>query len=98
MLIILVAVTAGVGPARAETRSITLPPEIAAFPPGPNVDAAESHCLTCHSAEYVLTQPPKLKRSKDFWRAEVTKMVKVFGAPIEDGVAARIIDYLVSTP
>jgi hypothetical protein len=29
--------------------------------------------------------------------AEVTKMIKVYGAPIEDADVARIVDYLATT-
>jgi hypothetical protein len=32
--------------------------------------------------------------TKDFWQAEVTKMIKVYGAPIDDSDASKIVDYL----
>jgi sulfite dehydrogenase (cytochrome) subunit B len=51
--------------------------------------------MTCHSADYIKVQPPR--QGKAFWTAEVNKMIKVFGAPIEPGDAAKIIDYLVAT-
>ena len=35
--------------------------------------------------------------TKDFWQAEVTKMIKVYGAPIDDSDASKIVDYLAAT-
>jgi len=54
----------------AEVR-IELPPETAAFKPGPGSEIANGQCLTCHSVEYVTTQPPL---PGTFWMAEVNKM------------------------
>ena len=34
------------------------------------------------------------KFKKDFWTAEVTKMIKVYGAPIDDADVGKIVDYL----
>jgi hypothetical protein len=48
----------------------------------------------CHSADYIKTQPRGEKFKKDFWAAEVTKMIKVYGAPIEDADVGKIVDYL----
>ena len=39
-------------------------------------------------------QPRGEKFKKDFWTAEVTKMIKVYGAPIEDADVGKIVDYL----
>jgi hypothetical protein len=52
----------------------------------------QNNCTACHSADYINTQPHGLK--KDFWQAEVTKMIKVYGAPIEDADVGKIVDYL----
>jgi mono/diheme cytochrome c family protein len=82
------------GPVGAAPVSYTLPDETAAFGPGPNLDVIQSNCAACHSADYINTQPRGAKFKRDFWRAEVTKMIKVFGAPIDDADAARIVDYL----
>jgi mono/diheme cytochrome c family protein len=71
-----------------------LPDETAAFKPGANVDVVKNNCTACHSADYVQTQPRGSKFSKDFWLAEVTKMIKVYGAPIDDADAGKIVDYL----
>jgi hypothetical protein len=51
--------------------------------------------MGCHSADYVLTQPPGMPRS--FWEAEVNKMKKVFGAPLPDDQVTPLVDYLVRT-
>ena len=51
----------------------------------------------CHSSDYVNTQPRNVKSKKDFWQAEVTKMIKVYGAPIEDADVPKIVEYLAAT-
>jgi sulfite dehydrogenase (cytochrome) subunit B len=72
------------------------PDEVAAFKPGPNLDVVQGNCGACHSSDYIATQPP-MKDKKGFWQAEVTKMIKVYGAPIEDADVGKIVDYLTST-
>jgi len=84
-------------PANAAAASYTLPDETAAFKPGPNLEVVQNNCTACHSADYVNTQPRGPKFKKDFWQAEVTKMIKVYGAPIDDADAAKIVDYLAAT-
>ena len=74
--------------------SYTLPDEIAAFKPGANLDTVQNNCTACHSADYIKTQPRGEKFKKDFWAAEVTKMIKVYGASIEDADVGKIVDYL----
>ena len=74
--------------------SYKLPDETAAFKPGANLETVQNNCTACHSADYVKTQPRGEKFRKDFWAAEVTKMVKVYGAPIEDADVGKIVDYL----
>jgi hypothetical protein len=80
----------------APTRvSITLPGDLGfAFKPGPGVAETQARCLTCHSSAYVSTQQG-LDRAH--WSAEVTKMRKVYGAPMSDAEAATIVDYLTVT-
>jgi sulfite dehydrogenase (cytochrome) subunit B len=80
--------------AHAKPVKYELPPEAAAFKPGPNQDVAVNNCTACHSADYIRTQPQGPKFKKDFWQAEVTKMIKVYGAPIDDADAGKIVDYL----
>jgi sulfite dehydrogenase (cytochrome) subunit B len=74
-----------------------LPDETAAFKPGPNLDVVQNNCTACHSADYISTQPRGPKFKKDFWQAEVTKMIKVYGAPIGDADVPRIVEYLAAT-
>jgi mono/diheme cytochrome c family protein len=83
--------------ANAAPVSYTLPDEIAAYKPGPNLEVVQNNCTACHSADYVNTQPRGPKFKKDFWQAEVTKMIKVYGAPIDDADVGKIVDYLAAT-
>jgi mono/diheme cytochrome c family protein len=82
------------GAAAAAPVSYTLPEETSSFKPGSNVEVVKNNCTACHSADYVQTQPRGPKFSKDFWQAEVTKMIKLYGAPIEDADVGKILDYL----
>ena len=83
--------------AQAAPVSYALPEETAAFKPGPNLDVVKANCAACHSADYVQTQPRGEKFKKDFWQAEVTKMIKVYGAPIDEADVSKIVDYLAAT-
>jgi len=74
-----------------------LPDEKSAFKPGPNLEVVQGNCGSCHSADYVLTQPQGPKFKKDFWEAEVTKMIKVYGAPIDEKDVPKIVEYLTAT-
>ena len=85
------------GSASAAPISYTLPDETAVFKPGPNLEVVQSNCTACHSADYVSTQPRGPKFKKDFWQAEVTKMIKVYGAPIDEADIGKIVDYLAAT-
>ncbi len=79
---------------QAKPVSIKLPQETTQFKPGPNLDVVQANCTGCHSADYVQTQPRGPKFGKDFWTAEVNKMIKVYGAPIEANDIPKIVDYL----
>jgi mono/diheme cytochrome c family protein len=74
-----------------------LPEETASFRPGPNLDVVRNNCTGCHSADYISTQPQGASYKKDFWQAEVTKMIKVYGAPIEETDISKIVDYLAAS-
>ena len=71
--------------AAAEEKSIDLKK-------APGLDKVEGHCAACHSLDYIEMNSPFLTPAG--WDAEVTKMIKVFGAPIDDGDAKVIGDYL----
>jgi sulfite dehydrogenase (cytochrome) subunit B len=86
------------GPANmaiAEPVTYDLPEEAAVLKPGPGLETAQSNCVACHSADYIAMQPPK--KGKAFWDAEVTKMIKTYGAPITEADARIIADYLAQT-
>ena len=90
------AFAAGIGAVTAAPINYPLPEEVAAFKPGPNLEVVQGNCTACHSADYINTQPP-MTNKKDFWQAEVTKMIKVYGAPIDDADVGKIVDYLAVT-
>ena len=75
----------------AQVVQIKLPPESESFKPGPGSEIANGQCLTCHSVEYVTTQPPM---PPAFWTAEVKKMRQAYGAQIPDDQVAPLVDYL----
>ncbi len=60
--------------------------------PGPGADKVEANCQACHSLAYIPMNSPFLNAAG--WDAEVTKMIKVMGAPIDDADAKAIKDYL----
>jgi mono/diheme cytochrome c family protein len=66
----------------------TFAPELAA---GEGKQEVESYCALCHSPRYITMQPPLPAAT---WEAEVTKMNKVYGAPIPDAVSQKIVQYL----
>jgi hypothetical protein len=74
--------------------SVELPTSDITFPGGAAADAINANCLACHSASMVLTQPSLAKAA---WAAEVDKMIHTFKAPIDQGNATAIVDYLVET-
>jgi sulfite dehydrogenase (cytochrome) subunit B len=56
------------------------------------LDKVEANCSGCHSLDYVQMNSPFPNAA--LWDAEVTKMIKAFGAPISDADAKVIADYL----
>jgi mono/diheme cytochrome c family protein len=88
---------AGLAAVSAKTITYTLPDETAAFKPGPNLDVVQGNCGACHSADYITTQPQGPAFKKTFWEAEVTKMIKIYAAPIDEADVPKIVDYLVQT-
>jgi mono/diheme cytochrome c family protein len=87
----------GLGAVIAAPVSYRLPDETAAFKPGPNLEVVQNNCTGCHSADYIAIQPRGPKYKMDFWKAEVTKMIKVYGAPIDEADVPRIVEYLAAT-
>jgi cytochrome c553 len=75
--------------------SIELPFDATPYPAlgkgAPSADAINNNCLSCHSAEMVMTQP-RLTAAE--WAAEVAKMRNVYKAPIDPGDDAAITAWL----
>lgn len=59
----------------------------------PGLDRVEANCTACHSLDYVLMNSPFPNAA--LWDAEVNKMIKAFGAPIDESDAKAIKEYLV---
>jgi hypothetical protein len=83
--------------AEAATKAITLPADGVQLQASelPGYLKARASCMTCHSAEYILYQPPSAPRT--YWEAMVKRMKAVFNAPIDDADTADIVEYLVRT-
>jgi cytochrome c553 len=77
----------------AETVTIELPAETAAYKPGKNVEQAQAFCMNCHSADYTSMQPPMPKK---FWEATVKKMKEKYGAPLPADTTA-LVEYLTAS-
>src|SRR5215510_8347371 len=79
------------GVIQAVALDIKLPPETAAFKQDVGAEIANGQCLTCHSVEYVVIQPPM---QRAFWKAEVQKMQQKYGAQIPEEQVEAVVDYL----
>ena len=79
----------------AAEKSITLPPdhEYGALKSGPGMELVRANCLVCHSTDYIVMQP---RGDAKQWQAVVTKMMKVFGAPIAPEDEKALVEYLSS--
>lgn len=79
--------------ATAGGKAISLPADhpYAELEPAPGVDLARARCGTCHSTDYIVMQPPGDAKQ---WQAVVAKMIKVFGAELNEQEARTIVDYL----
>lgn len=83
--------------ASAAVKTIQLPPDGVQLKasPLPGYVKAQGNCVACHSAEYMLYQPPTAPRA--YWDTMVKRMKAVFKAPINDADMPDIVDYLVKT-
>ncbi len=61
--------------------------------PGPGFDKVSTLCNICHSTDYITMQPAFPRTT---WTAEVNKMIKVMGAPVNEEDAKTIVNYLVT--
>jgi len=76
---------------RSFALDIQLPAETGTFKQDIGAEIANGQCLTCHSVEYVVIQPPM---QRTFWKAEVQKMQQKYGALIPDAQVESVVDYL----
>jgi mono/diheme cytochrome c family protein len=83
--------------AGATPKTIELPPDSVQLKPSalPGYAKAQANCVACHSAEYMLYQPPNAARP--YWDAMAKRMKLVFNAPIDEADIPVIVDYLVKT-
>lgn len=81
-------VAANMAPVSYQLPRETIPAELA----DADAEIVVNNCTACHSLEYVTTQPRGM--GEKFWHDEVTKMVKVYGAPVEPGDAEAIAKLL----
>lgn len=72
-------------PAAAQDRPVQLKK-------GPGLDKVEANCQACHTLAYIPMNSPFLNAAG--WDAEVTKMIKAYGAPIDAADAKAIAEYL----
>ena len=63
--------------------------------PGPGLEAVTTSCSVCHTLNYIRMNSVFL--TPDAWKAEVTKMRELLGAPIDDDTANTIVKYLSAT-
>ena len=81
----LTLVLAAAAPAFADEAMIKLAP-------GEMRDLVETRCVACHSLDYIKINSRFMNQAT--WDAEVQKMVKKFGAPLDSTETKGIIDYL----
>jgi mono/diheme cytochrome c family protein len=84
-LAIAVVAAALAAPAAAEEKPVALSK-------APGLDKVEANCSACHSLDYIKMNSPF--PSAALWDATVTKMIKAYGAPIDEADAKVIADYL----
>lgn len=60
--------------------------------PGAGLDKVEGNCGACHTLAYIPMNSPFLDAKG--WEAEVTKMIRAYGAPVDDADAKAIAEYL----
>jgi hypothetical protein len=82
---------AGESQSTVHSISIELPVIQTELKAGPGHDKASTLCNICHSVDYITMQPAFPRAT---WTAEVNKMIKVMGAPINEEDAKTIINYL----
>jgi mono/diheme cytochrome c family protein len=89
----LLVVTLVASAVAAADKTIPMPADhaYATLKTGPGVEVTRQQCVVCHSTDYIVMQP---RGDAKQWDGVVTKMIKVFGAPVNDQDAKTIIEYL----
>ncbi len=98
----LLCLMSGEWPASAESlltnlgaiHSITLPHFEPVMPIAPGREEFMRACVACHSPRYVTMQPAFTRHQ---WEETVTKMIKTYGAPMDEAQARAVVDYLEAT-
>jgi mono/diheme cytochrome c family protein len=85
IMIVLAAAAVFALPAAAQEKPVSLKK-------APGVEKVEANCAGCHSLDYIQMNSPYPNAA--LWDAEVTKMIRAFGAPINEADAKEIADYL----
>jgi cytochrome c5 len=90
------AVMVGMAKENSAVKTIELPEDnpAAKLKPGPGVDTVEANCTSCHSTDYIVRQPGG---GAQRWQDEVNKMMKVFGATVNDEDAKVMVNYLANS-
>ena len=72
----------------------SLPPETATLRASslPGFTIAQQRCSICHSADYIELQPPGMSVAQ--WTAEMVKMQRTYGAPLEEREIPLLAEYL----
>jgi hypothetical protein len=78
------------GPSNFDPRLPILGTKLAEMPPGAGKAAADSGCMTCHSADMIAQQ----RLTERQWTAEITKMVG-WGADVPADRRDELVAYLV---
>jgi mono/diheme cytochrome c family protein len=87
---------AGIRLASGGAHDIKLPKETAVLRPStlPGYQIAKAKCGICHSADYINLQPPGMTLAQ--WTAEMVKMQRAYGAPIDEAEIKLLGTYLTS--
>lgn len=82
------------GAAAATPKTIALPGETAKLRESslPGYTVASQKCLICHSVDYISYQPPGMTEAQ--WTAEMVKMQRLYGAPIDEQEIKLLATYL----
>lgn len=83
--------------AHAVTKTYESPADTVFLQPSAHPGFAKAAvCAACHSAEYIVYQPPTTA-TRPYWEAMVKRMKNVFNAPLQEGDIPDLVDYLVKT-